>query len=163
MIRDLLKVLIFFMILLWVVLSLGRVSYNIYRVFTKEKEWFYLSNEEKKIKTFGDLHIFLTLISQKTKSDSKITIILADAKSDPSFGLAFLISCLNKMKNFMIIYAIIFLQLIIYVFVFIISPYEPAIHVPNVIDRLILHLAPLVMFAISLTFYSHTKARKIYL
>lgn len=79
-----------------------------------------------------------------------------------SFILVILINCINKMRHFMIIYGIIFSQLIIYVGVFVISPYEPTIHVPNVIDRLFLHLAPLVMFAICLIFYSNHKTKKIY-
>lgn len=85
-IRNLLQIFILLVISLWFILSLGRVAYNIYKVFTTEKEWLSLTNDQKKIKIFGDLHVFFSLISQKTKSDSKITIILPDAKSDPRVG-----------------------------------------------------------------------------
>jgi hypothetical protein len=49
-----------------------------------------------------------------------------------------------------IIYFVIIAQLILYACVFLISPHDPAQHIPNVMDRLLLHLAPLAVYMTAL-------------
>jgi len=68
------------------------------------------------------------------------------------FALSFLVFLLKpKRKFFLGVYAIIFFQLINYVFIFMISPYPPATHIKSVMDRLFLHLTPLSFYISTLT------------
>lgn len=54
-----------------------------------------------------------------------------------------------------IILIIIIIQLVSYVFVFAISPYDPPTHVGGVLNRLLLHIVPLAVFFIGYVFMLH--------
>jgi len=60
------------------------------------------------------------------------------------FLIGILYSIKNRKTN--LIYLIILYQLFIYFLVFLISPQQPQLHVPNAIDRLLLHLAPIALY-----------------
>ena len=47
---------------------------------------------------------------------------------------------------------LLFFQISSYILVFSLSPYIPSVHVPNVIDRLFLHIAPLAMVVVAVAF-----------
>jgi len=63
----------------------------------------------------------------------------------------------NLSKKYFYIYCLIFFQLFIYSCVFLISPYPPNVHIPNVMDRLLLHLAPISVFVTALVLYKPLK------
>lgn len=52
------------------------------------------------------------------------------------------------------IYILIFLQLASYIVIFLVTPVNPVLHVRNVIDRLLIHLAPLAVFVSAVTLFS---------
>ncbi len=64
------------------------------------------------------------------------------------FTLPFIL--LKKKISIKIAAFFIAIQLCSYILVFLLSPYEPHIHVPNVIDRLLLHFAPLAIYIIAI-------------
>ncbi len=76
------------------------------------------------------------------------------------FGIAFAVFLFNFKKSLLLlVYCIIFLQLLLYIAAFMLSPYDPKIHIPNVMDRLFLHIVPLALFASALAIYSKQKLR----
>lgn len=64
--------------------------------------------------------------------------------------LVFFIALFWSKKNYLVF--ITFAQLATYIFVFLISPHTPAVHVRNVMDRLLLHLASLAVYHIAVTY-----------
>ncbi|MBS3079474.1 hypothetical protein J4218_05090 [Candidatus Pacearchaeota archaeon] len=48
-----------------------------------------------------------------------------------------------------LVYMLIGFQVLSYLAVFLISPYEPSAHVKNVIDRLLLHIAAIAVYSIA--------------
>lgn len=59
---------------------------------------------------------------------------------------------LKKSLELNISYIIIFFQLLVYIIVFLLTPVNPALHIKNVADRLLIHLAPLAVFTIAMIF-----------
>lgn len=59
------------------------------------------------------------------------------------------------------LYVIIFIQLLVYVLIFLATPIDPAIHIKNVIDRLLIHLAALSLFVTSLVIINNKNFKKI--
>lgn len=73
----------------------------------------------------------------------------------PAFFFALILLLLGKFKRnrlFPVALVIVFLQFLSYVFVFMISPHEPASHVRGVINRLLLHIAPIAIYIIGYAF-----------
>lgn len=59
-----------------------------------------------------------------------------------------------KATKVKLVYIFIFMQLMVYEIIFLITPIDVSVHIHNVIDRLFLHVAPLVLFAITVQFAS---------
>lgn len=73
---------------------------------------------------------------------------------------AFTLSAIATVKTwsrarFKIVYLFIFAQLLIYGYIFLITPIDVNVHIKNVVDRLFLHIAPLALFAIAMQFASN--------
>lgn len=66
------------LIMIWLVASFIRTIYNISKIFTEELEWLSLSDEEKRIKLFGDLHYFFRFVEKNTDNNSKILLYSFD-------------------------------------------------------------------------------------
>lgn len=58
----------------------------------------------------------------------------------------------RKFIELNIAYVIIFFQLLVYVIVFLLTPIDPVLHIRNVMDRLLIHLAPLAVFTVAMIF-----------
>lgn len=59
----------------------------------------------------------------------------------------------KKSKLSILFYSIFFLQLLVYVGIYLITPHDVVGHVRNTIDRLFLQIAPLVLIAAGITFF----------
>jgi hypothetical protein len=53
-----------------------------------------------------------------------------------------------------VVYVLIFLQLVVYILVYLITPLNPIEHIQGSFDRLLLHLAPLAMFISAISGYA---------
>lgn len=71
-----------------------------------------------------------------------------------TFFISFLIFIFYYRKNhkIMILYSIIIFQLLIYAGIFFFTLPDPNLHIPNVLNRSLLHLAPLAVYVIALIF-----------
>lgn len=74
------------------------------------------------------------------------------------FFIAFIINFYYQ-TSYRLLSIIIILQLIVYAVIFIITPYEIKSYIPNVIDRLYMHLAAISLFVTILTCYSKTRSK----
>lgn len=78
------KILIYFgisIIILWIAMSFIRTFYNISKIFTEEKEWMVLSDEQKREKLFGDLHNLFSFVEKQTPEDSSIIFLAPGGKT----------------------------------------------------------------------------------
>lgn len=68
------------------------------------------------------------------------------------FAIAIYLGLKIKIRKARLVLIIIGVQLLAYIFVFLLSPHNPADHVSNTMNRLLLHIFPLVVFYIALVF-----------
>ncbi len=80
-IRRSLSIIFVFLIGSWVLIASLRTVYNISKLFTEEKQWFFLSNEEKKEMAYGDLHTFYRFVEHHTPLSAKILFLSSGAKA----------------------------------------------------------------------------------
>lgn len=73
----------------------------------------------------------------------------------PVFFLSFFVFLFSPKRNIYIhvLYLLIFLQLGVYMGIFFFTSPDPALHIPNVADRALLHLAPSAVYAVSISFF----------
>lgn len=74
-----------FIILLWIGIALVRTLYNFSKIITEEKNWIYLTTEQKKEKQFGDRHLFFRFVKANIPSGSNI---LFDTNDGMAYYLA---------------------------------------------------------------------------
>lgn len=74
------KKLIFFLLIIWIALSIFRTFYNLSKVFTEEKNWIFLSDEQKRERIFKDLHKIFRIVEEKTDKNSNIIFFSKDKK-----------------------------------------------------------------------------------
>ena len=67
---------IFAMIILWMLLSVGRLGNNYRRIFTSERKWLSMTDDQKRIELLGDEHVFLTEIRKSTKPNSSVLLVI---------------------------------------------------------------------------------------
>lgn len=75
------ELLILLLFLIWILFSLLRTFLNVTKVYSEERFWVNYSEVEKKIRLFGDIHIFLTLLKSKTALNDYITLYTDDKKA----------------------------------------------------------------------------------
>lgn len=73
----------------------------------------------------------------------------------PVFFLSFFVFLFSSKRNIytLALYLLIFLQLWVYMGIFFFTSPNPALHIPNVADRALLHLAPSAVYAVSISFF----------
>ncbi len=79
--KKLLTKILFFLFFLWIAISLLRTFYNFSKLATEERKWYGLSDEQKRVLQFGDLHSFFRFIQSHTKNRSTILFFTDDAKA----------------------------------------------------------------------------------
>lgn len=72
------KLLLFFLFALWIIIGFFNVAYNSKKAISEVKEWFFLSDYEKRHKIFGDLYDFSLFLNQHTERDAKILLFSKD-------------------------------------------------------------------------------------
>ena len=81
MLYALIKYLLLMLVFFWFAISLLRTGYNLSKVYTEERAWIFLSDEEKRNKIFGDLHIFFRFVQKNTKEGSRILFLSPGGKT----------------------------------------------------------------------------------
>jgi len=83
------QILFILLIIVWFVISIIRVANNVLRIYTQERQWIFLTDDQKREKLFGEPFDFLTLIANKTPSTAKIATFLPKPDIEPgSFYLS---------------------------------------------------------------------------
>lgn len=67
-----------FLFLAWIGIAFVRTGYNASKLFTEERAWYGLSDEQKRAKQFGDYHYFFRFVQTHTKSGSNIMFFTDD-------------------------------------------------------------------------------------
>lgn len=78
------KFLFFILILIlivWLGISVLRTTYNISKIFTEEKNWIFISDEEQRAKLFGDLYFLYKFVEASTPKNSNIIFISPGGKA----------------------------------------------------------------------------------
>jgi hypothetical protein len=73
-IKSTLKIVVIFLILIWIPFNGMRTMYNLSKIYTEEMAWIRLSDEEKREKLFEDRYIFIQMIDEETKISDSINI-----------------------------------------------------------------------------------------
>src|SRR2546430_8926145 len=60
------------LLLSWIGISLVRTAFNLSKLATEERHWYFLSDEQKRALEFGDLHYFFRFVQAQTKSGGEI-------------------------------------------------------------------------------------------
>jgi hypothetical protein len=66
---------------IFITTSIVRTVYNFSKLATEERQWYYLSDEEKRAKQFGDVHYFLRFVQKYTDTGSNILFFTDDTKA----------------------------------------------------------------------------------
>lgn len=69
-------------LILWSLLSVARTFFNITKIYTEEKSWMHLSDEEKRVKIFREAHLFLTFVQENTIQNSSMILFLPHPNFD---------------------------------------------------------------------------------
>ena len=75
------KLLFLFLIVIWFSISFFRTIYNFSKILTEELRWINLSDDQKRVKIFGDYHQLFKLIENKTNLYSKILFVTTDGQA----------------------------------------------------------------------------------
>jgi hypothetical protein len=76
-----LKKIFVLLIVLWCFIAVFRTFYNLSKIYTEERYWFKLTDEEKRGKFFGDEHYFLRFLDAHTIKNTKILFFTNDLKA----------------------------------------------------------------------------------
>ena len=76
-----LKFVFWIVICSWFILATIRTIYNFSKVFTEEKDWIFLTEDQKRQKIFGDLNSFLKFVEKNTSPNSSILFLGPGGKS----------------------------------------------------------------------------------
>lgn len=71
----------FLLIILWLAMSFVRTFYNVSKIFTEERTWIMLSDEQKREKLFGDLHSLFRFAQKQTPASSNIIFLAPGGKT----------------------------------------------------------------------------------
>jgi hypothetical protein len=77
--KKLLRAVFIFVVVLWFLVSILRTFYNIARLFPEIKEWMFLSEDQKRIKMFGDNYSFVQFIKENLEQGSSVAIYTPDS------------------------------------------------------------------------------------
>ncbi len=65
----------------WIVLSVFRTLFNFSKIFTEERVWIGISDEQKREKIFGPVYSFLQIIKQQTIKNDVVLMKTDDLKN----------------------------------------------------------------------------------
>lgn len=66
---------------LWIFISITRTFYNLSKIYTEERNWIGLTDEQKRGKFFGDAHYFLRFLGSHTSDKSHILLFTNDLRT----------------------------------------------------------------------------------
>lgn len=66
------------LIYIWIVITFLSISYNVVKVRTEIREWYFLSIKEKKEKLFGQEYKFLIYLKENIKPSSNVLFLEGD-------------------------------------------------------------------------------------
>lgn len=69
------------LISVWTIIASLRTLYNFSKLFTEESQWFFLSDEQKKEKAFGDLNTFYRFAESHTPLNARILFLSPGGKA----------------------------------------------------------------------------------
>lgn len=75
------RILIIGLIVVWTALAAARTFYNFSKLFSEEKEWYFLSDEAKRRKLFGDLYYFFRFVEKNTSREARIIFYAPGGKA----------------------------------------------------------------------------------
>lgn len=70
-----------FLLAFWFLISTTRTFYNLSKLYTEERNWYGLTNEQKRGKFFGDTHYFLRFLDSHTINKSRILLFTNDLRT----------------------------------------------------------------------------------
>lgn len=72
------KVYLIILVGLWTILVFARIILNISKLYTEEKSWVFLTNEQKREKQFGEKYVFLKFATENMVANSNIVMFTDD-------------------------------------------------------------------------------------
>jgi hypothetical protein len=72
---------LFVLLGVWALLAIGSVGYNAVNTVSEVKNWYFLTDTQKREKLFGDLYTFFTFIDKNTPADASILIKSFDVRT----------------------------------------------------------------------------------
>ncbi len=63
------------------ILSIARLGNNFIKIYTEERQWIFLTDEQKREKIFGEIYSYISFIQNNTSNKSSIISFNADAKT----------------------------------------------------------------------------------
>lgn len=73
--KNVLKIVLYSILIIWIILSIARTGNNFGKIIFEEQKIIFLSDEEKRIKQFGDLHLFYAFVKKNTEEYSRILFL----------------------------------------------------------------------------------------
>ncbi len=62
------------LLIMWISFSFFTIFFNAIKTLTEEKQWLFLSSEQKKEKIFGDIYLFFAFINKNTPAHTNIIL-----------------------------------------------------------------------------------------
>lgn len=79
--KNILTKFLLLLILLWIVIGFARTVYNISKLATEERKWYFLTDDQKRAKEFGDRYYFLRFVQSHTTTGSTILFFTDDIET----------------------------------------------------------------------------------
>lgn len=78
MAKKQLKTVLLLLFACWIFFAFARTLFNLSKLITEEPKWYFLSNEQKKEKQFGEKHDFFRFVQRNTTKNSNILLFTND-------------------------------------------------------------------------------------
>ncbi len=75
------KKLLFITICLWITIATLRTFYNISKLYTEERKWLALSDDQQRVALFGDIYRAIKIIQEKTPGSAQILSLSPGGKT----------------------------------------------------------------------------------
>lgn len=73
---------IFFILVLWMFISVLRLGNNLSKIYTEERNWIFISDEQKRKMLFGNLNDFYRFLEKNTPENSEMVLLAPEGKSN---------------------------------------------------------------------------------
>lgn len=75
------KKILYVLLFLYFLIAIGNVGYNTIKTYSEIREWYFLTDTQKRYKLFGDLYTFFIFLDKNTPPKASLLIVSKDVRT----------------------------------------------------------------------------------